>query len=119
MGCGGSKVDALEPRYYESWTRQTESTWLANTDAETHQVVIINKANNPGCMKSTGHMKENATIYAGKGAACRPSQWEKKMVNAGTQCGMQPHAVPALAPTTREDLPAEMRPDKVGAEEGV
>ncbi|XP_062985974.1 brain and acute leukemia cytoplasmic protein [Elgaria multicarinata webbii] len=34
MGCGGSRADAIEPRYYESWTRETESTWLTNTDAE-------------------------------------------------------------------------------------
>ncbi|NWH71102.1 BAALC protein, partial [Piaya cayana] len=34
MGCGGSKADAIEPRYYESWTRETESTWLTNTDSE-------------------------------------------------------------------------------------
>ncbi|XP_042320025.1 brain and acute leukemia cytoplasmic protein [Sceloporus undulatus] len=33
MGCGGSRADAIEPRYYESWTRETESTWLTNTDA--------------------------------------------------------------------------------------
>ncbi|NXU51925.1 BAALC protein, partial [Turnix velox] len=35
MGCGGSRADAIEPRYYESWTRETESTWLTNTDSET------------------------------------------------------------------------------------
>lgn len=34
MGCGGSRADAIEPRYHESWTRETESTWLTNTDAE-------------------------------------------------------------------------------------
>uniref|UniRef100_A0A8D2LH57 BAALC binder of MAP3K1 and KLF4 n=1 Tax=Varanus komodoensis TaxID=61221 RepID=A0A8D2LH57_VARKO len=34
MGCGGSRADAIEPRYYESWTRETESTWLTSTDAE-------------------------------------------------------------------------------------
>ncbi|NXJ29226.1 BAALC protein, partial [Dicrurus megarhynchus] len=34
MGCGGSRADAVEPRYYESWTRETESTWLTNTDSE-------------------------------------------------------------------------------------
>uniref|UniRef100_A0A4W6DVG8 BAALC binder of MAP3K1 and KLF4 b n=1 Tax=Lates calcarifer TaxID=8187 RepID=A0A4W6DVG8_LATCA len=34
MGCGGSRADAIiEPRYHESWTRETESTWLTNTDA--------------------------------------------------------------------------------------
>ncbi|KGL84584.1 Brain and acute leukemia cytoplasmic protein, partial [Tinamus guttatus] len=27
-------ADAIEPRYYESWTRETESTWLTNTDSE-------------------------------------------------------------------------------------
>ncbi|KAL8181826.1 UNVERIFIED_CONTAM: hypothetical protein K2H54_031132 [Gekko kuhli] len=37
MGCGGSRADAIEPRYYESWTRETESTWLTNTDAEPQQ----------------------------------------------------------------------------------
>ncbi|NXW00592.1 BAALC protein, partial [Fregetta grallaria] len=25
MGCGGSRADAIEPRYYESWTRETEA----------------------------------------------------------------------------------------------
>ncbi|NWV71808.1 BAALC protein, partial [Malurus elegans] len=34
MGCGGSRADAIEPRYYESWTRETETTWLTNTDIE-------------------------------------------------------------------------------------
>ncbi|KAM9308732.1 brain and acute leukemia cytoplasmic protein [Gastrophryne carolinensis] len=34
MGCGGSRADAIEPRYYESWTRETESTWLTSTDTE-------------------------------------------------------------------------------------
>lgn len=35
MGCGGSRADAIEPRYYESWTRETESTWLTYTDSDT------------------------------------------------------------------------------------
>ena len=34
MGCGGSRTDALEPRYLESWTKETESTWLASTDTD-------------------------------------------------------------------------------------
>lgn len=32
MGCGGSRTDALEPRCLESWTKETESTWLTSTD---------------------------------------------------------------------------------------
>ncbi|KAM9435857.1 brain and acute leukemia cytoplasmic protein [Clarias gariepinus] len=34
MGCGGSRTDALEPRYLESWTKETESTWLTSTDTD-------------------------------------------------------------------------------------
>ncbi|CAG09122.1 unnamed protein product, partial [Tetraodon nigroviridis] len=34
MGCGGSRTDALEPLYLESWTKETESTWLTSTDNE-------------------------------------------------------------------------------------
>ena len=34
MGCGGSRTDVLEPRYPETWTRDTESTWLSATDAD-------------------------------------------------------------------------------------
>ncbi|XP_051500617.1 brain and acute leukemia cytoplasmic protein [Myxocyprinus asiaticus] len=34
MGCGGSRTDVLEPRYMESWTKETESTWLTSTDTD-------------------------------------------------------------------------------------
>uniref|UniRef100_A0A8C6TPV5 Brain and acute leukemia cytoplasmic protein n=1 Tax=Neogobius melanostomus TaxID=47308 RepID=A0A8C6TPV5_9GOBI len=44
MGCGGSRADAIiEPRYHESWTRETESTWLTNTDVETPLPVANSK----------------------------------------------------------------------------
>ncbi|XP_023118793.2 brain and acute leukemia cytoplasmic protein isoform X2 [Amphiprion ocellaris] len=65
MGCGGSRADAIiEPRYHESWTRETESTWLTNTDVETPLPVAPSKA-----LESTLR--------------------EKRMVNTGTQCGKQ------------------------------
>ncbi|XP_028316411.1 uncharacterized protein LOC114471745 isoform X3 [Gouania willdenowi] len=65
MGCGGSRADAIvEPRYHESWTRETESTWLTNTDVETPLPVANNKA-------------------------LEASLREKRMVNTGTQCGKQ------------------------------
>ncbi|XP_069552684.1 brain and acute leukemia cytoplasmic protein [Brachyistius frenatus] len=65
MGCGGSRADAIiEPRYHESWTRETESTWLTNTDVEAPLPVANNK---------------------GLEASLR----EKRMVNTGTQCGKQ------------------------------
>uniref|UniRef100_UPI00398F1722 brain and acute leukemia cytoplasmic protein-like n=1 Tax=Pristiophorus japonicus TaxID=55135 RepID=UPI00398F1722 len=34
MGCGGSRTDALEPRYWDSWTKETESTLLTSTEAD-------------------------------------------------------------------------------------
>ncbi|XP_053190071.1 brain and acute leukemia cytoplasmic protein [Scomber japonicus] len=65
MGCGGSRADAIiEPRYHESWTRETESTWLTNTDVETPLSVANSKA-------------------------LEASLREKRMVNTGTQCGKQ------------------------------
>ncbi|KAM8883994.1 uncharacterized protein ACB058_000367 [Synchiropus picturatus] len=65
MGCGGSRADAIiEPRYHESWTRETESTWLTNTDVETPLSVANSKA-------------------------LDASLREKRMVNTGTQCGKQ------------------------------
>lgn len=65
MGCGGSRADAIiEPRYHESWTRETESTWLTNTDVETPLPVANSKP-----------LEANIR--------------EKRMVNTGTQCGKQ------------------------------
>ncbi|XP_035476164.1 brain and acute leukemia cytoplasmic protein isoform X1 [Scophthalmus maximus] len=65
MGCGGSRADAIiEPRYHESWTRETESTWLTNTDIETPLPVASSKALEAGLR-------------------------EKRTVNTGTQCGKQ------------------------------
>ncbi|XP_062911072.1 brain and acute leukemia cytoplasmic protein-like [Mobula hypostoma] len=46
MGCGGSRADTIEPRYYESWTRETESTWLTNTDTDVPLPVVPNVCNN-------------------------------------------------------------------------
>ncbi|XP_061520957.1 brain and acute leukemia cytoplasmic protein [Phycodurus eques] len=65
MGCGGSRADAIiEPRYHESWTRETESTWLTNTDVEPPLPVGNSKAFEAGLR-------------------------EKRMVTTGTQCGKQ------------------------------
>ncbi|XP_051925240.1 uncharacterized protein si:ch211-215i13.3 [Hippocampus zosterae] len=65
MGCGGSRADAIiEPRYHESWTRDTESTWLTNTDVE-------------------------APLSVGNSKAFEAGLREKRMVTTGTQCGKQ------------------------------
>ncbi|XP_020328284.1 brain and acute leukemia cytoplasmic protein [Oncorhynchus kisutch] len=66
MGCGGSRSDTIiEPRYHESWTRETESTWLTNTDAE----AALSTINSKGL---EGIQKE-----------------KRMMVTTGTQCGKQ------------------------------
>ncbi|XP_061677392.1 brain and acute leukemia cytoplasmic protein isoform X4 [Syngnathoides biaculeatus] len=71
MGCGGSRADAIiEPRYHESWTRETESTWLTNTDVE-------------------------APLPVGNGKAFEGGLREKRMVTTGTQCGKQTLAAAA------------------------
>ncbi|XP_057684146.1 brain and acute leukemia cytoplasmic protein [Corythoichthys intestinalis] len=65
MGCGGSRADAIiEPRYHESWTRDTESTWLTNTDVE-------------------------APLPVGNSKTFESGLREKRMVTTGTQCGKQ------------------------------
>ncbi|KAM7075660.1 brain and acute leukemia cytoplasmic protein isoform 1-T1 [Molossus nigricans] len=87
MGCGGSRADAIEPRYYESWTRETESTWLTYTDSDTppsnaapdsgpeagglHAGVLEDGLSSNGVPRSTA-----------PGGKCNP---EKKM-SCGTQC---------------------------------
>uniref|UniRef100_A0A8C2YWP1 Brain and acute leukemia cytoplasmic protein n=1 Tax=Cyclopterus lumpus TaxID=8103 RepID=A0A8C2YWP1_CYCLU len=75
MGCGGSRADAIiEPRYHESWTRETESTWLTNTDVETSLPVANSKS-----------LRTVPTASVSLHASLR----EKRMVNTGTQCGKQ------------------------------
>ncbi|XP_026797989.1 brain and acute leukemia cytoplasmic protein isoform X2 [Pangasianodon hypophthalmus] len=68
MGCGGSRSDAIEPRRHESWTRETESTWLTSTDAE----------------------GPNNSISKGVEARSSLSSKDKRMVNTGIQCGKPP-----------------------------
>ncbi|XP_020031691.1 brain and acute leukemia cytoplasmic protein isoform X2 [Castor canadensis] len=87
MGCGGSRADAIEPRYYESWTRETESTWLTYTDSDA-----------PPSAAGPDSGPEAGGLHAGvledgmsSNGVTRPaapsgiSKPEKKM-NSGTQC---------------------------------
>uniref|UniRef100_A0A3B3Z1U3 BAALC binder of MAP3K1 and KLF4 b n=1 Tax=Poecilia mexicana TaxID=48701 RepID=A0A3B3Z1U3_9TELE len=75
MGCGGSRADAIiEPRYHESWTRETESTWLTNTDVET-----------PVSVPNSNAKMQITTIPSRHRAGLK----EKRMVTTGTQCGKQ------------------------------
>ncbi|XP_073702593.1 BAALC binder of MAP3K1 and KLF4 a [Garra rufa] len=89
MGCGGSRSATIEPRYYES--RDTESTWLTSTDTETQRAA----AGNGTGESATGNDNTPAAAAAGSGqkeekpmpVTRSSSAKEKKLVNAGTQCG--------------------------------
>ncbi|XP_035265592.1 brain and acute leukemia cytoplasmic protein-like [Anguilla anguilla] len=115
MGCGGSRAAAIEPRYYESWTRETESTWLTNTDTETPQLHQGIVSNNIGSLESAGPgMKENAVTCTGKAEGGRQAQLgasaslrEKRMVNTGTQCGKQPVLSTSSVSTQRRPVHRE------------
>ncbi|XP_074055585.1 brain and acute leukemia cytoplasmic protein [Macrotis lagotis] len=76
MGCGGSRADAIEPRYYESWTRETESTWLTNTDTDLQLSASATAAGlSPGEADSgpeAGGLREQGSLYTG--AAAEPGR---------------------------------------------
>ncbi|XP_053569165.1 brain and acute leukemia cytoplasmic protein [Bombina bombina] len=97
MGCGGSRADAIEPRYYESWTRETESTWLTSTDTEipqagmgvtcledhgTTEAAIKDKKGpvHPGIMEDVKSTQTCVTVSSS-------SKEGLKKTNSGTQCG--------------------------------
>ncbi|XP_043073550.1 brain and acute leukemia cytoplasmic protein isoform X7 [Puntigrus tetrazona] len=63
MGCGGSRADAIEPRYHESWTRETESTWLTNTDAEIPNGVT---SKSRGARGESGHRIKDGSKLPGR-----------------------------------------------------
>ncbi|KAM4688730.1 brain and acute leukemia cytoplasmic protein [Discoglossus pictus] len=89
MGCGGSRADAIEPRYYESWTRETESTWLTSTDTE----VPPSGLGHP-CQEEQGSTERDkkAILEDGKSTqtcvtVSSSSKEGLKKTNSGTQCG--------------------------------
>ncbi|XP_057353829.1 brain and acute leukemia cytoplasmic protein isoform X2 [Manis pentadactyla] len=81
MGCGGSRADAIEPRYYESWTRETESTWLTYTDSDSPpSAAAADSGAEAGGLHAALSMRlapsENPQMYAGRGAVlqgCSPT----------------------------------------------
>ncbi|XP_066482691.1 brain and acute leukemia cytoplasmic protein [Tiliqua scincoides] len=92
MGCGGSRADAIEPRYYESWTRETESTWLTNTDCESPQEGAEPGAarDPPGeCGARGGGILEDSKstqTCVTKSSAANEITSSEKRIHCGTQC---------------------------------
>uniref|UniRef100_A0A3B3T6B4 BAALC binder of MAP3K1 and KLF4 b n=1 Tax=Paramormyrops kingsleyae TaxID=1676925 RepID=A0A3B3T6B4_9TELE len=86
MGCGGSKANAIEPRYYESWTRETETTWLTNTDTELTKGGLLTRLS---CLGQRSYLDFPGKGDEGKQESAGASHRPKKMVNACTQCGKE------------------------------
>ncbi|XP_029101867.1 brain and acute leukemia cytoplasmic protein-like [Scleropages formosus] len=84
MGCGGSRASAIEPRCHGSWTRETETTWLPNTDVEAPQGGIASPEGDAGDGDSAAGTAEGGRLLSSS-APHRP----KQMVNACTQCGKE------------------------------
>ncbi|XP_016041802.2 brain and acute leukemia cytoplasmic protein isoform X2 [Erinaceus europaeus] len=102
MGCGGSRADAIEPRYYESWTRETESTWLTYTDSEGPPSV------GPDCGPEAGGLQagvlEDGLPSNGVPRSTAPgvmANSEKKMI-CGTQCP-NPQSLPSGPLTQKQN----------------
>nr|XP_033789804.1 brain and acute leukemia cytoplasmic protein [Geotrypetes seraphini] len=95
MGCGGSRADAIEPRYYESWTRETESTWLTSTDTETQLPGLGQEEVNPREKKGPhrpgiredGVTTQNCVMVST--ASGKLNAEGLKKTNSATQCGKQ------------------------------
>uniref|UniRef100_A0A8C8VL16 BAALC binder of MAP3K1 and KLF4 n=1 Tax=Pelusios castaneus TaxID=367368 RepID=A0A8C8VL16_9SAUR len=82
MGCGGSRADAIEPRYYESWTRETESTWLTNTDTEPPPAA----GHEAGPREQGGTGPKGGTPFPLRGKAASGIINTEKKTSCGTQC---------------------------------
>ncbi|NWZ69429.1 BAALC protein, partial [Acrocephalus arundinaceus] len=90
MGCGGSRADAIEPRYYESWTRETESTWLTNTDSE-NPPQEGGSAEGPGREQGGPHpglLEDGKSAHTGVSTASATAGMlnAEKRNNCGSQC---------------------------------
>ncbi|XP_073781372.1 BAALC binder of MAP3K1 and KLF4 a isoform X1 [Danio rerio] len=87
MGCGGSRSATIEPRYYES--RDTESTWLTNTDTERTAA-----GNGTGESAGTGTSDNDNTTTAAAGAEGREGRDnEQKLLSEGEAAGERRHTV--------------------------
>ncbi|KTF91932.1 hypothetical protein cypCar_00044838 [Cyprinus carpio] len=114
MGCGGSRSATIEPRYYES--RDTES-WLTSTHTE-------DAAERPGNWNRRERARDDTAAAAAAGSGQKEekpatrssSAKEKKLVNAGTQCGRNPSSTPRR-PAHRDEVKSKSK--KTPQTEGV
>ncbi|XP_074880477.1 brain and acute leukemia cytoplasmic protein [Buteo buteo] len=104
MGCGGSRADAIEPRYYESWTRETESTWLTNTDSESPPAARAPVSGGPAAGGHGGLLEDGKSAQTGvtTASATAGTLNPEKRSNCGPQCA-NPMVPGTGAPTQRQN----------------
>ncbi|XP_037658958.1 brain and acute leukemia cytoplasmic protein isoform X1 [Choloepus didactylus] len=102
MGCGGSRADAIEPRYYESWTRETESTWLTYTDSDAPPSAAAPdsgpEAGLHGGVPEDGQSPNGVPRSSAPGGTSNP----EKKPSGGTQ-GSNPQSLSAGPPTQKQN----------------
>lgn len=86
MGCGGSRADAIEPRYYESWTRETESTWLTYTDSDTPPSNAAPDSSPKAGGLQAGVLEDGLSNGVPRSTASGGLSNPEKKMSCGTQC---------------------------------
>ncbi|XP_039981903.1 brain and acute leukemia cytoplasmic protein [Xiphias gladius] len=110
MGCGGSRIDALEPRYLESWTKETESTWLTSTDSDIplSSIQSIPSENSEASFSSEKTISPVPDFF--EDSLPPPAQVYLKVCSAVSEASLNdvkpssPHAIPP-SPPKDEGLP--------------
>ncbi|XP_028970584.1 brain and acute leukemia cytoplasmic protein [Esox lucius] len=107
MGCGGSRTDALEPRYLESWTKETESTWLTSTDTDiplsSIQSIHIPSENSSDSLVSEKTLTPIVDLFDDGLPA--PAQAYLKVCSAMSEACLdeaKPNATPAILPSQHQ-----------------
>ncbi|XP_023993736.1 brain and acute leukemia cytoplasmic protein [Salvelinus sp. IW2-2015] len=109
MGCGGSRTDVLEPRYLESWTKETESTWLTSTDTDiplsSIQSMDIPSENSSESFVSEKTITPDADFF--EDGLPAPAQAYLQVCSDMSEAGLnnvKPSAHPAILPSLHQAL---------------
>ncbi|CAB1342528.1 unnamed protein product [Coregonus sp. 'balchen'] len=108
MGCGGSRTDALEPRYLDSWTKETESTWLTSTDNDiplsSIQSIDIPSENSSESLVSEKNITPDADFF--EDGLPAPAQAYLKVCSDMSEADLnnvKPSAHPAILPAHHQE----------------
>uniref|UniRef100_A0A3P8RSM4 BAALC binder of MAP3K1 and KLF4 b n=1 Tax=Amphiprion percula TaxID=161767 RepID=A0A3P8RSM4_AMPPE len=103
MGCGGSRTDALEPRYLESWTKETESTWLTSTDTD---IPLSSIQSIPSENSEAGYASEKTISPFFEDGIPPPAQAYLKVCSAVSEASLndvKPSSPPAILASPQQE----------------